>query len=268
MSLLYHYCSLESFLAILESKKVWLGDASTMNDSHEGKWADQLVQGVLNEIKPSLSDDECRAFAHGYNLNVRRPYLFCLSSKGDILSQWRAYAADATGVAIGFDANRFPRRPGLPAHGLGDSLTVGLWQVLYDQHLQRQLIRSFFDARAQPDSRDYASLGMQVAGLGPLLKNSAFSEEEEWRLVYTPLMMTNEANSHTAIGASWRARQRVSNARIVTYFEYPFPDPAAGFIKEVWLGPRSMARVADIELALALNELGKVSIRRSSATYR
>ena len=30
---------------------------------------------------------------------------FCLSEEGDLLSQWRGYAADASGVVIGFSRN-------------------------------------------------------------------------------------------------------------------------------------------------------------------
>lgn len=31
-------------------------------------------------------------------------FTFCFSKDGDLFSQWRAYAADGTGVSIGFDS--------------------------------------------------------------------------------------------------------------------------------------------------------------------
>lgn len=37
---------------------------------------------------------------------------FCLSAKGDLLSQWRGYAGNATGVAIGFSGKYLKRLSG------------------------------------------------------------------------------------------------------------------------------------------------------------
>lgn len=46
---IYHYCSTETFLRILESKEIWLSDIRHMNDAKEGLWAYELVDGFINE---------------------------------------------------------------------------------------------------------------------------------------------------------------------------------------------------------------------------
>jgi hypothetical protein len=50
---------------------------------------------------------------------------FCLSEEGDLLSQWRGYAADATGFSIGFskDSLMYLNRQKLPGFSLKKGLS-------------------------------------------------------------------------------------------------------------------------------------------------
>lgn len=276
MDTLYHYCSVQSFLAILTSKRLWLSDAAKMNDSHEGRWADGLVDALLEERKTSMTDEDRHNFVTGYRLNQPRPFIFCLSSEPDILSQWRAYASDATGVAIGFENSLFPRQKHLPGTNVAPALNTALWPVLYEREEQQNAIRTLFDgARVSPElcvaeggTTEYQLLGSLLAGLSPLLKNPAFREEKESRLVHTPKLMTDAENKHSIIGTNYTIGQRVSNDQIVTHFEYPLPDPCFGVVKEVWIGPRSRLGKNDVALSLAINGYGNAIVQRSSATYR
>lgn len=276
MDILYHYCSVQSFLAILTSKRLWLTDATKMNDSHEGLWAESLVEAFIADQSVSMSDDDRYSFLTGYRLNRLRPFLFCLSSEPDILSQWRAYANDGTGVAIGFSSSSFPQQKHFPSTNAAAASNTGLWPVIYEPSEQQAAIRSLFDgARASSDicvaedrKPEYQLLGALLAGLSPLLKNPAFREEKELRLVHTPMLMTDTMNKHSVIGTDYVIGQRVSNDQIVTHFEFPLPTPCIDVVKEIWIGPRSHLGVHDIELSLALNGYGKVVVKKSSATYR
>lgn len=276
MDTVYHYCSVQSFLAILASKRLWLSDATKMNDSQEGLWADRLIDELLVDEKTSMSDQDRKEFVIGYNLNRRRSYQFCLSSEPDILSQWRAYAGDATGLAIGFDSSSFPRQINLPATNAAPKFNTGLWEVIYERQEQQKLIRLRFDnARSAQDicvaeggKVEYQLLGAVMAGACPLLKNPAFREEKELRLIHTPHLMTDEKNNLKVVGSDYPINQRVSNGQIVTYFEYPLSDLGVDIVKEVWVGPRSRLGKHDIELALAINQHGSTQVKNSSATYR
>lgn len=192
------------------------------------------------------------------------------------MSQWRAYANDGTGVAIGFSSSLFPRQEHFPSTNAVAALNTGLWPVIYEYSKQQAAIRSLFDeARVSPEicvveggKPEYQLLGALLAGLSPLLKNPAFREEKELRLIHTPMLMTDSMNKHSVVGTEYVIGQRVSNDQIVTHFEFPLPDPCIDVVKEVWIGPRSRLGVHDIELSLALNEYGKVVVKKSSATYR
>ncbi|WP_428825755.1 DUF2971 domain-containing protein [Azonexus sp. IMCC34842] len=276
MNTLYHYCTVQTLLAILNGKTVWLSDASKMNDSHEVVWADRLLEQVLRERHASMSDEDRNQFALGYNLNRPQPFIFCLSTEPDILSQWRAYAGDGMGVAIGFKSDIFPRQNHLPSTNIVPQMNTALWEVTYDIEEQRRIVDTLFGrACSSPDicvaeggRPDYQLLGCYMAGISPMLKNPAFREEKEWRLIHTPRLMTDANNKHTAMGTTYKIGQRVSNHQIITHFEFPLPATPTDVISEIWLGPRALVSAQDVELTLALNEIGPVAIRHSSATYR
>ncbi|WP_209421538.1 DUF2971 domain-containing protein [Melaminivora jejuensis] len=92
----YHYTSNDVLLKILEHKALRLSAKHHLNDTLEG---DQFF--ALLKTHPSAPDslriDDLR--------NALDPFEFfvtCFSSLGDRLSQWRGYAANGTGVSIGF----------------------------------------------------------------------------------------------------------------------------------------------------------------------
>lgn len=99
---LYHYCSNEVFFSIVDRREIWLSSLNLSNDSMEGK----LLSSVILQL---ASDDGLQA-DHLRLLREQVEYLegyfdglgFCLSERGDLLSQWRGYAADGAGVSIGF----------------------------------------------------------------------------------------------------------------------------------------------------------------------
>lgn len=277
MNALYHYCSVDSFLAILRSKKLWLSDSSQMNDSHEGVWGDRIVEEILAEKKRigAITEKEYLDFVFGYSHNRPRPFIFCLSSAPDILSQWRAYADDGRGVSIGFDSAMFPRQQHLPMTNADPGMNIALWPVEYSLQGQKQAILKLLDNSefsgqfgSTDASINYQLLGSHLTCLNPMLKNPAFEEEKEWRLIHTPQLRTNSSNSHSVFGSNYSHNQRVSNGRIITYFEFPMPSNLMTVIRDVWIGPRSLLTVGDVKLALGINGFGEISVHQSSATYR
>jgi len=102
--IVYHYCSLEAFLAIIQSKCLRLSDINTMNDSHEMHWAYSKLAEAANSIAEfdEIFLEEFDDVFSKLQLSSL-PLIACLSKDGDVLSQWRAYADDGAGVALGLD---------------------------------------------------------------------------------------------------------------------------------------------------------------------
>lgn len=101
--MIYHYTSLDNFLKIIESKQLYLFNAFNMNDNLEVNWINHLID---EEFKKFQEPELFTKTIELYNLNNTTPYLCCFSYDGDLLSQWRAYADDGCGIAIGFDETK------------------------------------------------------------------------------------------------------------------------------------------------------------------
>lgn len=105
----YHYCSLDTFYNILQTGTIRFGNPLNMNDSAEIIWLLEMVKDFV------LKRGVYNSILEGWNLieNISRtllqemdcPYIFCLSKDKDVLSQWRSYANDGKGVAIGFNVD-------------------------------------------------------------------------------------------------------------------------------------------------------------------
>lgn len=212
---------------------------------------------------------------------------FCLSEAGDLLSQWRAYAADATGVSIGFSKDYLEQFA--EASRTQDKAGFTLQKVEYDPELQERLIkptymelkalinagafkypikRTLLGARSEDEiKRDdekykvaFWQLSQRVLMLFAelfLLKTRGFREEREWRLVSYLVKSGDDICSFRAL-----------NDRIVPCRPYELPESASGSIVEVILGPKNTTPNYVIESFLKQGGFANVKILRSEATYR
>jgi hypothetical protein len=93
---------MNGFNGILTSKSLWLSDAYYMNDYKEHRWVlDRAIEQLheLKEPKNIALFSEVQKYIDGIQIH---PFACCFSSEPDSLSQWRAYAEDGAGFAIGF----------------------------------------------------------------------------------------------------------------------------------------------------------------------
>jgi len=212
---------------------------------------------------------------------------FCLSEESDLLSQWRAYAADATGVSIGFsrqyldwlaDESRSKQSPGITvmrvkydpqAHENEVGPTYAEAKRLVEKGaLKVPGIRMILDTRTDEQiekekretERAYTKLSFTMLSLFPklfLLKSPAFREEKEWRLL-SHLVRKGEDT------CSFRAWQD----RLIPYRSFQLKQPEKQPIAEVILGPKHLTPIGIVEHFLRQNGYGEVTVKRSEATYR
>ena len=289
METLYHYCSTAAFHSIVESKSIHLSSLSLSNDTLEGKLvADAVARLAERDGLNSSMRERLQSHLHFFDEYADGLGL-CLSEDDDLLSQWRGYAANATGVAIGFSRDYLQW---LSKQWTPEAEVPGfkLDQVSYDRdrhdaeveptyskilklidagafEFPRQTIleEKSTEEEEEEERKRFKKLQMQLAVttltgfLGNLytFKSPAFREEREWRLI-----------SHSLIGGDEVLSYRPAADRLVPYRKYDLKCLERQPIAEVVIGPKHLTPTNVIQACLKLNGFGDVTVRRSEASYR
>lgn len=111
---LWHYTSMKSMLQIFQNKTLRFSSATHLNDSEELTWVEKVIEAAkTNKNTGQLDDDAALLLSHCIapsDFHQRNsPLVASFSMCHDKLSQWRAYADDGRGVAIGFDKKGYLR---------------------------------------------------------------------------------------------------------------------------------------------------------------
>jgi hypothetical protein len=182
-----------------------------------------------------------------------------------MLSQWRGYAGDGTGVSVGFDFKKMPVKAYLPLSMVVPE--VGLRKIIYDVNHQNARVAEIFGKCAA--ASDFTAVAEIVSALQEctvLFKNPAFQEEAEWRLVHGPLVMVPyDTTLDYGVGLGFHVKHRVTDNALVSYYELSFPKEA---ITTIYLGPQNKFSRYDLDLFLGLNGFRHVTVQHSQATYK
>jgi|GEM_PF-5139080 len=250
---LYHYCSNEAFLSIVSNKEIWAPELSMSNDYQEGKL-------IINTVKTALEPYQKHGEAINYilndlrnNIDEQRVLGFCMSESGDgdVLSQWRGYANDGQGISIGFNKDYLESL-------CSESSGLSLKKVLYNENEQTELINTHIskiiphiesglfekdDSATVFNKNIYVTypkiikLWLATQPLIPAamdaytIKNNAFHEECEWRLIYSNFQALEEEHE---IKFSYRA----STNKITPYKKIPINHSECAPIIRVVIGPK------------------------------
>ena len=271
---LYHYAPADAFIGIVETRTLWATDVLHMNDSLELAWGTKLVKEICNKLIDTLS---YATIPQIYEPAPGRIFAACFTERADSLPQWRGYADDGLGYAVGLILENMPRPP---------RSVCRLVKIVYDEKLQRELVTQAFvqggaavkwiDDQKFDEEHELDLLRLvkvrvssALSRLVSLFKNPAFEYEQEWRYVVEPLF-TEDKPAHD--GVSFRR----SRFGVTPYFKLVF-EPLLP-LAEVVLGPRTpeaLAERAVVALLLANKHLiqrtprhAGVHIWRSEASYR
>lgn len=203
--LLAHYTSIANVEKILESNELWFANPLYMNDHEELRFGLQQGFDVVarsDEIANACGDrDRFKAFFRVFEESYNRfandhavdTYVFCMSEhlpedNDGILSMWRGYGGNGSGVALVIDTGKIDR----PA----DSALI-LAKVHYGTAAERiqwlkqkvrlcaELIQK--ETLSLEDLSDAARVLFERITMFALYsKHKGFHEEREWRIVYTP----------------------------------------------------------------------------------
>lgn len=238
-NLYYHYTSISTLEKIITSKKVWFTDYRFLNDGHE-------IKHGLNKLLDNFPNER-ELFMDAFKLhNCQTNYcIFSMSESHEILTQWREYAEDGSGVAIGFN-KQFMNNAGI-------ELVKCNYNVNDVNDVNEELIKkhsNFIKAVAKNTKHDNNnSMGKIQSWIKEnkeqfeaciedtmYMKNNAFKNEQEIRAVIA--VPTNEM------------KFRVSGELMIPYAEIAlWGEEAPEFnhdsvnisnvINEIWLGPKA-----------------------------
>lgn len=188
---LYHYTDLSGLNGIVSSNDLWLTHLRFSNDDEEMIHGQNIVTETLQARKKKSEPGQLPYLERIENI-LSQPvadgvYVCCFCAKDNLLSQWRGYAANGTGVSIELNHKEFDFLTGPDCqHGL-----LRLWKVFYSEDQQRSIIAKAIEFAWKHQSDMCVEKRAQNAADAiqffiPTFKNHDFEEENEWRLIFTP----------------------------------------------------------------------------------
>lgn len=271
---LYHYTSLQGLLGIVRSKVLWASEVHYLNDAEELKCFANCINAHISQ---RLEGDDANAailrqfrewlagrMSHG-------PMLFTTSftENGNLLSQWRGYCPPGKGVSIGFE-------PAALAAAARQALFM-MGRCIYDAGSTMEVAGRVLD-RIVAEAAHYAPEKNSVAHqshygmfqdiepaflqIAVLMKNLAFHEEQEWRLVSPVHTNYVEPPIHYREGAF----------SLVPYLEFALPlNPSGALaIRRTIVGPSPNMNLSIDAISRYLSKAGVApnEIQNSGIPYR
>lgn len=285
---LYHYCSNYAFHEIIKNKYLRLSLLSQSNDTKEGRHIIDVATAIIPDDSPHKEEilKELRETISG-----TQAIGFCLSTLPNSLSQWRAYATDAQGVAIGFDKEALNAATEQET-AEDDNLIFSLVGIAYQEDMIRNLmipdirfILKTYDSGAMDTPRTGTLLTpiseeeklaeiaryrkgfrqilrhmFKVANYAYRVKAPFFEEEQEWRVI-SVLVQTDETLKLPNVQFQHSPQQ------LKPFRDFPVNGLEPQVIKEVILGPKNKTPNEIVRLFLDHNGFEHVEIKRSGGSY-
>ena len=316
METIYHYCLLDTFIQIIKNKTLRLSDLNKTNDYMEKKWGIDFLYHVLCEELQNKGIQMNLRETYWYNDNAHthleqlendiklylnhQTLITCFSKEKDMLSQWRAYGGDGVGIAIGFNYSLLKKL-------LKKQNNFLIGNVIYQKDKQEKKIREeLFEptfnymynmfqqdkVRISDKYNEYfveefdcfcEYLDVNIEKVFPFMKNPAFAEEKEVRIVYNTgiydEMDESEFCSRTCNPINLDSKNKLilqpmqyiaKNDKLVAYVDLKFEDCICdGIINEIVIGPKAKVSDEDIYRFLLLNGYNSnIKISKSRSSYQ
>ncbi|MDZ4054560.1 MAG: DUF2971 domain-containing protein [Phenylobacterium sp.] len=272
-STLYHYTSLRGLMGIVETKTIWASEVKYLNDAEElthlATWVRGEIALRLNKaVEPAATImRQFEGWTRERLTNGHMLFVAAFTEKGNLLSQWRGYCPFGKGVSVGFS----PEKILAIASGAGFSLG----RCVYDSTTHEKIVAQILDGvveeatRQGPSPRKHPSqsyyhvfeeLESTILRIGALVKNKAFEEEAEWRLV-SPII-------ENYVDAPIKYREGAS--MLIPYMEVQARFGEDGEdLRHVYVGPTPTPNLSMVSVSRYLRRHVRVSeVRNSQSPYR
>lgn len=289
---LYHFCNLDAFQSIAKNKEFWLSETKTMNDATELQWFASNIKPIFvdyyekqpSEFKKKYGDKFHTIMDHVYDEffsenSYYHMFILCLSTKGDLLSQWRGYTPDGgNGISIGFNKEKLfellkIQNASPPIIEIGD--------IDYDdkskskkfiQYIAESKLFAELDAIEEKDETNFVTRSIAVLERhfkimflnAALVKSDFFAEESEVRLYSWATLAFDGCNSPQGFSLS-PIQYRSRGNMIIPYIKMNFSKccDIANLIDEVVIGPKCQAPPSFISAILKSNGFVNAKVRKS-----
>jgi hypothetical protein len=280
-SIIFHYTDDAGLKGILESGKFWFTDIFNLNDPSELKHGLSHAVNILKS-KVVASRPECKLFTEQFEdfvekggIQASAHYFVCsFSSAGDDLGQWRAYADNGRGFAIGFDAKAL--ETAFTKDGCKPIPNNSTFPTTYQDAQLIALLEKTIDAMfaliSLPRGRClagevnkayivelYVSLSIHALRAVLFFKHEAYNNEKEYR--FLQIFKTEPIPE---------VKFRKRPYSLTRYREFDWRSVAEGSLRQIVIGPAAETEKASqfAKDCLAAFHHGNVEIVRSKVPYR
>jgi hypothetical protein len=271
---LYHYTTQAGLLGILQSDSVWATKIHYLNDASEYQLAldiaDSVLQGLLKGERNAKKRRKITSLLSNLRMIGRMNVCVCsFSAQRDLLSQWRAYAGDATGYSMGFRTTHIQEQ--------AKEQSFVLERCIYEELQQRELVEQIVAGSLEQDFNTIPAkvdparpntvvalpvggdFAMRFARLAPVIKSNAFYEEAEWRLVSDAGMNFDQMFC------------RPGRSMLIPYYPFSLGSSIEAYLESVTVGPTphpTLAEGAVLALLARSGAASTVKIHVSKVPYR
>jgi len=202
-----HYTNATAAAEILRNAEFWMREPSCMNDymevehglrcidtAYSGDGSGKSFRAILEDLQPGLNSAVQNLFREPTFHPRTNNYVACFSEHRNSedhhgrLSMWRAYG-NGTGIAMVMNSMPFFHGPGVL------KLFTSPAAYFDNSHFEEELkqitenIRANFEFIKQVDQKVFSFSVLNMLRFAALsAKHPGFSEEMEWRLIYSPLI--------------------------------------------------------------------------------
>ena len=306
--IVYHYCSLESLNSILKHRSLRLTNILKSNDSMEISWICRYYDAEFKSAYENTSDlfkskillerfmGYVKLFTDEFfneNHSDFRYYVTCFSYQNDLLSQWRGYADDGRGAAIGFDVDVLKKIVTVSPETSKPSI-VSLHKISYSEAEQKEVVHQIVDELVdeienilQKENQCQEKQDYEIELLDKVMncfeikflrlfqesvymKNPFFREESEIRLCeFSPKQFLMGREVELSLGARlYNYSYYVKENQLISYVDFDFSNCLDQLIKELVIGPKCQMSQRDMEYYLTTLGLPHCQVKKSQGTYR
>lgn len=302
----YHYCSLDAFFGIIESKSFWLTTLDSTNDTTETKIAKGIIKKSLNEFCLDTNNSievnkeklnlisEMISINQDYSHKNTEYFSFSMSILRDNMLMWNRYDKDFKGICIKIDLNELCKI--LHVDLLKGGSLYGMWlyitQIMYKENDQIEIVKDYINSNFDRYQMFESSNKQYIVDFlrntynffCPMLKHNDFKEEGEIRILilkgiaekfineYSDIKFMTEKLSEYIIELGMNESNlkfKNFNNNIKAYYSLKL-DKIWGskLIKEVILGKNSDQSIDELRRFLDYNNLKNTKISNSKIIYK